>query len=431
MAILTFKSENPNFSYILQKNPEGGMIMKSYRKGVVFGYYAKDGSYVGYFKDGDDEMSLSKGNGDGESFEYNDTSRYNSPLSILAIMRTLFRSVIGDKVLEHDVEGFEHTIVVNMMYVYNTKYFDILGRYLQGYDVELTPLSNKNYQVTIKSKKTVRETFAFLYAIGVIYYCRTDEPWLEEEVIALYIKILNIINPPYFLKYVFKSNLLQSQGKFNAVKELLDKNNFGEVWDIKLGNTHSQRRDFILSEITGEFPIIDLGCGEMTSYGFRLARILGKNNDELRYHAIDKDTEITDILNKKIASRGIENISVYNDFVDFIDCEYEGKFDIIMSEIFEHVELKQDTKWIKDIVKSIDFNKIIITTPNKDFNNNYLFEDDDMRLDSHIFEMTKTEFENYFNSLLPKLGKLEWSFVGIGDSVNGIHATQAVIINKK
>lgn len=431
MAIFNIKSTNPNLSFILQKNPNTGMIMKSFRKGVIFGYYGADGSYYSYFKDGDDEMSLSNGSNEDDSFEYNDTSRYNSPYIILGFIKTLFKTALNET-SEHDVEGYEHTLTLNQLFVYNTKYFDILKRYFgDEYKFEIEELSHRNYNVKLTTKKTLRESLSIFYCLGILYYFRTNTPYLSEEEIFQYASILNNINPPYFIKYVFKSNLPSySQKKFDVIKGLLDMNNKGEEWDIKLGNSHSQRMDFILREISGEYPVIDLGCGEMTSYGFRLARILNKS--DLIYHAIDNDSEITETLKAKISGRDIENINVYNDFSDFMACEYEGKFDIIMSEIFEHVELKQDTKWIKEMIEKVAFNKLIITTPNKNFNTNYLFEtEEEMRLDSHIFEMTSTEFVDYFNKLLtPYSSKVTWEFIGIGDSVNGEYVTQSVVIKK-
>ncbi len=42
MAFMQIGSTNPKFSFILKKNPESGMIVRSVREGHLFGYYSGD-----------------------------------------------------------------------------------------------------------------------------------------------------------------------------------------------------------------------------------------------------------------------------------------------------------------------------------------------------------------------------------------------------
>ena len=74
MAFLQIKSNNPDISYVLLKNPASGMQIKSVRKGTAFGYYDTDTSFNVYFKDSETEVSY-KSHPD-EDFEYMNQLEY-------------------------------------------------------------------------------------------------------------------------------------------------------------------------------------------------------------------------------------------------------------------------------------------------------------------------------------------------------------------
>lgn len=425
MAFFKLNSTNPMLSYIIMKNPASGMMLRSFRKGMFHGWYTGDDTYNIYFKDGDDEISF----GDNETeFEYNDTRRYNSPLAVMGGINEYLRNLTNKPQDEHDVEDkYTNKIIINQMRVYHTKYINILGRYLPEYKVTLLERCHQNYEVTIETTKSLRDLINFTYTLCLLYYCMGEKPYTQESELERFLHVLNNIDVPYFVKYVIKGNIIHSPNAFKRLKPLLDKSALYDNLDIKFGNTHSQRSDFILDNINFNNDVVDLGCGEMRSYGFKVAKQL--NNAGLIYHAIDNNEEVLHFSKKKAHNRNIDNINFYNTFEEFMDCEYTQKFDYILSEVFEHVPLKQDKKWLNTIINKGNFGKIIVTTPNKDFNKHYLFENDvDKRLDDHVFEMTKVEFENFFNKFLYYFKNISWEFVGIGDSVNGEHATQAIII---
>ena len=429
MAYLQINSTNPNLSYVLMKSPLSGMSLRRYRRGTYFGWYSNEAqTYNMYFKDGDDEVSF---NTQEEEFEYNDTKRYNSPLAIQGAVNQFLHHLTNVKSdYTYDIQDkYDHELVINQLHMFDVKYLTLMERYYPQFKVEYTELSPKNYRVSIKSTTCVRDLINFSYILSIFYHCLTDfkGTWVAEEEIFRYTTILNNLDSPYFIRYVIKSRVIKSPNKFNSVKAELEKCST-QVIELEYGDTHSQRCDFIIDHISTSDEIIDLGCNNMTSYGLKLAKELNKT--DITYHAIDIDEEALKQAERKVNLKNLENVIFYNDLNDLIAIEYKQKFNIIMSEVFEHISLKEDTKIIKNIVKNLDFNKFIITTPNKDFNEYYNFTEDQTRLDDHVFEMTQNEFKNYFDELLGKL-PVTYEFYHIGDKVNGITPTQAIIISKK
>ena len=82
MAFLQLRSTNPNFSFLLKKNPASSMIAKELRKGVLFGYYSDAGqTFNAYFRDAFNEISYPEYKD--QEFEYVNSTRYSSAQFVL------------------------------------------------------------------------------------------------------------------------------------------------------------------------------------------------------------------------------------------------------------------------------------------------------------------------------------------------------------
>ena len=124
MGIVQLKSDNDDFSFIINKNPNSGLIAKDLKQGVVFGFFTKgsEKSFNIYFKDGSDEVSFPQY--EGETFEYLNTSRYNSASFVVNAINEMMKSAfqsnqykIPDGELKIDDGGVESTFFINMIYV--------------------------------------------------------------------------------------------------------------------------------------------------------------------------------------------------------------------------------------------------------------------------------------------------------------------------
>ena len=83
---------------------------------------------------------------------------------------------------------------------------------------------------------------------------------------------------------------------------------------------------------------------------------------------------------------------------------------------------------IRQVVQEIRFEKLILTTPNADFNPYY--ELDGFRHDDHKWEMGQEKFRSWCDEILQNLG-VQYEYVMIGDSVDGMHTTQGMIVTRK
>lgn len=132
------------------------------------------------------------------------------------------------------------------------------------------------------------------------------------------------------------------------------------------------------------------------------------------YYAVDHDEKF---------ERLAENISRRYDHDNLVFMNSLEQFDsrdcvnILLTEVIEHNPLK-DAKEL--IIKALmyNFNKIIITTPNVEFNRFYTM-DTEMRHDDHHFEPTRQEFEDLIAECT-KGKKVNIEFCQLGDSLNGI-----------
>jgi len=79
------------------------------------------------------------------------------------------------------------------------------------------------------------------------------------------------------------------------------------------------------------------------------------------------------------------------------------------------------------LIKRVNFETLVITTPNADFNQFY--EVSGFRHDDHQWELGKVDFEAWIQGVFAHY-PVEFSFVAIGDSVNKITTTQGVIVKR-
>lgn len=448
MSLITLKSTNPDFSFVIQKRPPANteevssdvvpMMVKKLKEGIVFGFYpiGKTDTYVVHFKDGFDEVSFKKDKE--EEFEYLNISRYNSSMFLSLAMKEFFNHLENNKYSEsaRDIEGYEHIMTINMIYVSIPKYLEFFKSSFPNFQIEGEVLVGHNMKIIITTKKTLHELINYvnLLSLFLIMINNDENLYIEDAIVERYLKVMNTLNTSYYIRYLFKLKVLTtSPNLFKKNKLALEKNN-KEVIHFVYGDTHTQRIEAIQSRLDLNREIIDIGCGE-GRYALKLAPILAKNNEELLYHAIDIDPKCLEEVQFKSKRKDIDNISYYNDFSSFVEMNSETKmaYDIICTEVIEHMTIEDASKNIKSIVRFGSLmagSKIIFTTPNADFNKNYNLEG--MRHDDHKWEYGVSEFKTFMEGIFDKLKSENLNFtfkhINIGDSVNDEYVTQGYVI---
>ena len=141
---------------------------------------------------------------------------------------------------------------------------------------------------------------------------------------------------------------------------------------------------------------------------------------------MDIDETLLERVRNNAVKRELDNIFTYPSLESYIE-DYDGELsDVILTEVIEHMPLEEAGNLIKSICRNINFETLVITTPNQEFNKFYELNEE-LRHDDHKWEFGKEEFKSWISDILEEA---EISYVEIGDSVDGLSTTQGVIVKR-
>ena len=430
MGFLIIESENKDLSWVLCKNPESGMIARSMRSGIVFGWYHNAQTYVTKFNDYTNEVSFRKNPND--NYNYLGSLQYCSPLLLSTIMSELFSSTLN-KLNQKDIECV-NKIILKLIKL-NKKainFIEKINNYIKLFNIEYVETKYTGlYNFTISSKKsTIKELFNYSYLLGnllnVLVIGYVDKPKLDQldKIINFMIKI----NVPYYPRYLIKTNMI-SKTDFIVLKNKLEKIDNSQVI-MNWGNSQEQRYKFIESHVSFSSDIIDFGCGE----GFYVKKLLPQLSPQNKYIAWDADPEeLVKVKYFKEKNQQYTNLIIPESqeelfrFIKDTKNDFSLKPIILISEVFEHIEPSEAIELLKKIKLNINFSYMIITTPDVGFNIHYSPDGEiNMRHHDHKYEYTKEEFVNVISSIFDPIYKK--SFHQVGDIIDSNSITQSCII---
>lgn len=419
MAIVQLRSENPNFSFLIKKNPQSGLALRSIRKGNAYGWFTNSTTYNVYFKDADNEISYKQSEQD--HFEYLNVSRYNTPLFPLNAISEFFSAPMKQHD-ERDVAGYEHVFFINMIHIERLPYMSYFEKHLKDFTFELTHQAHKSYSLTISTKTSLHK---LLHVVSVLClflgWFGNEYLDLSDNILDKYSKSINVIDAPFYIRSLFARNFLTSRDRYRKYKEEIERSNRYKI-QFDYGSTGQQRRNYIAGKLPFTKSIVDIGCGE----GFYAIPFAAKVSQY--YYAIDTDCNMVNMVSRKATEKDIHNLILFHSLNQFLE-EYNGEqVDVILTEVIEHMSMDEAKSLIHQIFKHLDFDQLIITTPNADFNQFYELEG--YRHDDHHWEMGQQEFQTWMTALMEEAG-VQGQFVSIGDSVNEISTTQGVIIQRR
>lgn len=244
---------------------------------------------------------------------------------------------------------------------------------------------------------------------------------ISESILDKYIKSINVIDAPFYIRSLFVRHFLSSKERFKNYKTELESTS---RYDIRFdyGGTGLQRRNYIARSLPFNKSILDVGCGE-GFYAIPFAKKI-----EGTYYAIDINEELLESVSRKARSKEIDNIVPFSSIDRFLE-DYNGEqVDIVMTEVIEHMSEDEAKALIRHICEQVDFDHFIITTPNSDFN--IYYELPGFRHEDHKWEMGQEAFQHWLTDVIREIG-LDYEFVAIGDGVNHIQTTQGVILKKR
>lgn len=419
MAIIQVRSTNPQFSFLIKKNPNSGMLLRSIRKGMAYGWYTGEHTFNVYFKDADNDISYKQH--EQENFEYLNVSRYNTPLFPLNAIGEFFSAPLKAQDAR-DTEGYEHTFFINMIHIERVRYIEFFAKHLKDFTFEITHQAHKSYSLTVRTEKSL---YLLLHTVSVLclFLSMFGNEYIDisDSILDKYIKSLNVIDAPFYIRSLFVRNFLSSRDRFNRYKAELEKT---DRYDIQFayGGTALQRRNYIGNALAFDKSILDVGCGE----GFYAIPFAGKI--EGTYYAVDINEELLAEVGRKAARKELDNLVTFASIDHFLESYNGEQVDVILTEVIEHMSQDEAGRLIRQICAEVDFEHFIITTPNADFNRYY--ELSEFRHDDHKWEMGEASFREWIGEVLRDT-ELHFEFVAVGDGVDNIKTTQGVILKKK
>lgn len=428
MSVLTLSSTNPKFSWVISKNPatireKGEPYKKEIRKGVAYGWFPDDTSFRLWFKDNPTACSFAEGIN--AEYEYLDRTRYASPYLPISLITNCLATAFKQE-QEEDINAsafLETTVEIrssSMLHHINSHFNGPFG-FDNGYHFHAEHLAGHAYKVVIKGPNVHK----LLNAAMVIFlmFCVSAKGIyvnLKGDIVEKYIKAINVIDAPYFIRYLFKRNVFSNRDTFLKNKALLDT----PVIDLWHGDTLAQRKEAIFPLLGGGMQLIDIGCGEL-NYSLPLS---SKYESVL---AFESDDEVRENAIGKAKGREVENITFQGAATPEVieDCSllFSGA-DVLITEVLEHITLKDAGALVKSVLKT-DFRRLVITVPNRDFNVNYLLGEDEFRHDDHKWEVGQQAFFDWFR-IISKGHSLSVIEKGIGDSVNGVFTSTMLVVDK-
>jgi SAM-dependent methyltransferase len=419
VAIVQLKSTNPQLTFLIKKNPQSGMQLRPVRKGIAYGWYSDDTTYNVFFKDADNELSYKQN--DSDSFEYLNVSRYNTPLFPLNAVNEFFSTPVKAQD-ERDIECYEHTFFINMVQVERLHYIEFFNKHLKDYTFSLQHQAHKSYSLTITTHKSLYHLLHVTQVLSLFLSIFGDEYIdISDRILDKYIRSLNVIDAPFYIRSLFARSFLTTRELFKRYKASIEQTEQVSI-GLEYGGTAMQRRTFISGVLPFNKPVLDIGCGE----GFYAIPFAGKI--ESTYYAVDINEQLLEVVNRKAKAKQIDNIATFGSLDHFLESYNGEQVDVILTEVVEHMSEDEAAALIRQIIGSVDFEQLIVTTPNADFNRYYELEG--FRHEDHKWEMGIEAFREWFTDTIQGLS-VEAEYGMVGDRVDEIRTTQSAIVRRK
>ena len=453
MGFIILETANTSTSFIIRKNPATAPHTRPVRKGSCIGWYGpgSDGSdkvkYAIRFVDFGESVSFPRNSSD--TYDYLPYMKYCAPI-LLTVCAREFLGTATNQTNPLDIPGpCSITQAVMKLKFGAVGFIEKCNKYIKNYQINLIPTEVAGiYKVSISSESSsIENLLKFGYIMGYIFNALTfeDNDRHDASVFEKIFRFMNSLNIPYYIRYVFKIRVC-AESIFNKHKKLLEGS---DSVSMVYGSTQDQRYN-VIKKYLGEFiktnqankliHIVDVGSGE-GFYVKKLINFLSKIPDlKYVYHAHDISEEAVDklIQFKKTDLEKYSNLTIYDDF-DKLSGALNG-FDygdgnikpfIIFSEVIEHIGLDILEDFLSAQLFKLPFKQLIVTTPQVDFNANYMMEPGEFRHGDHKQEMNKQEFVDLIGRTIGLSGiPSTIKYIQIGDIINGISMGQGVVINQ-
>ena len=414
MAILDIQTNNEDISWVIRKNPNtqkevNKPFQRDLRKGEIFSWYMSDKSFRTFFKEKGSESSFYKNINN----NYLNQSAYNCAYAYCSMINENFSSVLKEQ-SEKDIVC-QNEIVLQQVFVSNINMVNMFKKHFDLINIEEEQIENKVYKIKFSGKTTLNYLMKIAHVLCLILSMEDKNIYIDvnESIAKKYAQYLIDIDAPYFIVYLFNSRLIDDFNVFKSVKSIFQV----KGWELFYGNTQKQRYDQIKKIMSGGKLLNDIGCGELY-YSKYLKDVYEK------IIAWDTEKSIQERNAKYLIRKGISNIELKNEF-KVNELVSDNETDLLITEMLEHVPKNTAIEFLTGI-KDKSFRKLLITLPNKDFNQFYKLGEE-FRHDDHCWEPSFEESVIMMNDIFGKDVKL---IKQIGDKINETSVSTLFVIEK-
>ncbi len=388
--IIDVNSSNFNMSYILNKNPSSGLLIRDCRKGFVVGKYVNPLTYMAVFEEGTGQDSFEK---EGNYLVYRG---YCSAEAALTVITALFDCIKKDSNNKYEEGPSLNTITIKCLdidvkhlSIFNTESFNI---------TEYTIADNCNLvQLNVTNNSSLIDVLRYTALILFMQLVKDNVSYLTLDQVNVYANIIKKNdNIPFIVRHRFRGIL-----EDNMSKKVVPLLNNDSIKLSNIGRNEQQRFAFVSQHILFKNSVLDIGCGPGKYI---------KVSKAAKYVGVDIDEKCIEKAKTKASHLNVD-ASFYTDWAFALE-QLTEPTTVLLIEFIEHIEKDVAMLILEKLCLCEQVKQILISTPNKDFNKHFNIADDGLRFEDHIYEMTEEEFKR-----LP--GKdITW-----GDSVDGCPMT--------
>lgn len=411
--IIKIISKNPNFISVLKKNPNSfdGIQLRKIRNGVGIGRIVSEFEYHLVFQD--TKYSFSE-----VGFSQIDCQSYCNPEVFLAMTNNFLQIFLTEKTkymsgevswlnkTNQEIDNFPARIEIENVSISGKAHL-ALSKYYPNISFKHSVGTLHSYSVECNS---VFEAINLTALVMMYLAASNPEPFrLTDELIAKYLKIANNIAPvPYFVMYLFIRKCFYGENLFNKFKNKIEQV-IGGNCSLQYGNTQIMRLNFVTDVLLyrqdkiPESNVLEIGCGEM-DYPKKLLKYTDN------WFAVDKQDYT--FLAEKIQERSKSGKLFFSDRIPSFDTD---DIAVLMIEVIEHMSKEEAKKLLQEVIK-LNPKRIILSTPNRNFNKIYAIQG--FRHEDHQFEFSFDEFDNFLNNAIGDNSKYLITHKEIGDVVD-------------
>ena len=238
-----------------------------------------------------------------------------------------------------------------------------------------------------------------------------------------------LANHPAKKEIIYRYFLMKKSYAHRTIDRLTESEPIEEITndepkDEKKLSLNSMRLETVKNVVlaSGAESVIDLGCGEC-----RLTKILLDQKQIKKVTAIDvsahelekaKNRLHYDTMNEHRRNK----LTLMQASLTYRDKRFSGYDCACVIEVIEHIEPLRLPAFERNVFEFASPATVILTTPNKEYNDNYEFiPSGQLRHNDHRFEWTREEFKKWADYICQKFGYTV-TISGIGDD-DGIHGT--------